>query len=71
MINKWLLLLPPSYILGMKIHYHVTTMECDVMWCKYSSKADLLSIWSSAKCKNTYNHHGHPENRHDLQHSWF
>jgi len=30
----------------------VTTMECDVTWCKYSSKTDLLSIWSS-KYKTT------------------
>jgi len=35
--DKWQLLLPPSYILGTKIHYNVTTMECDVTWCKHSS----------------------------------
>ena len=40
--------------LWMKIHYHVTTMECDVTWCKHSSKTDLLSIWSSAKYTHTH-----------------
>jgi len=54
-----------------EIHYHVTTMECDITWCKHSTKTDLLSIWSSAKYKNTYNHHCHHESRHDLQHPWF
>ena len=34
-----------------KIHYHVTTMECEVTRCKHSSKTDLLSNWSSAKYK--------------------
>ena len=28
----------------MKIHYHVTTMECDVTGCKHSSKTDLLDL---------------------------
>ena len=68
---KWQLLLPPWYMLWTKIHYHATTIECNVTWCKHSSKTDLLSIWSSAKYKNTYTHDGHHENRHDLQYSWF
>ena len=73
LINIWLLFLPPLYILWTKIHYHVTTMECDITWCKHSSQTDVLSIWSSTKYKNTYmyNQHGHNENWHDLQHSWF
>ena len=48
-VDKWQLLLPPSYISWTQIHYHVSTMGCDVTWCKHSSKTDLLSIWSSAK----------------------
>jgi len=44
LINIWLSLLPPSDILWTKIHYHVTTMECNVTWCKHSSKTDLLLI---------------------------